>query len=580
MLPRLLSPLALLPLASALWPAPREISSGNTTLFIDKSIKITYGGKPLHYVPGYTPAAGPKCDDTEVIKGGVSRALGAIFDNNFVPWMLRPKGSTFEPDASEEKHLVKTLKISHSDKSNSGCYKPVADEVDESYAFKLGEDGHASIDAKTAIGVLRGLETFLQLFYEHTDGHHWYTTIAPVEIKDAPLFPYRGVLLDTARIFFSVKDIERTIDAISWNKMNRFHWHITDSQSWPLDIPALPELSAKGAYHPALTYSPEDVAHIHEFAAHRGVEVIMEVDMPGHIGSVQFAFPELIVAYNEIPFHWWCSEPPCGAFKLNEPAVDEFLETMFDDLLPRLSPYTSYFHTGGDELNRNDSMLDDGVGSNDTEVLRPLLQKFIDVNHDRVRKAGLVPVVWEELALEWDLDLGSDVIVQSWLGGKAIKTLTGKGHKVIVSDYNYYYLPCGRGQWMDYDNGEAFKKFYPFVDWCSPAKSWKLIYAYDPVAGLTEEEASKVLGGEVAVWTERIDATNLDGLLWPRASAMGEILWSGRYDEVGRNRSQYEVTPRLADLRERMLARGLAAEPVQMTFCTQGDDPLECARIV
>lgn len=111
---------------------------------------------------------------------------------------------------------------------------------------------------------------------------------------------------------------------------------------------------------------------------------------------------------------------------------------------------------------------------------------------------------------------------------------------------------------------------YPFNDWCGPTKSWRLVYSHDPTANLTAEEAKLVLGGELAVWSETIDSTNLDTLVWPRASAAGEVLWSGRRDASGQNRTQMEAAPRLNEFRERMVLRGVRASPVQMTFCTQG----------
>lgn len=143
---------------------------------------------------------------------------------------------------------------------------------------------------------------------------------------------------------------------------------------------------------------------------------------------------------------------------------------------------------------------------------------------------------------------------------------------------NLQYLDCGRGQWLNFDNGAAFDQFYPFNDWCGPTKSWQLIYSHDPVANIAKEAAKNVVGGEVAVWSETIDTTNLDVLVWPRASAAGEVLWSGRQDAAGQNRSQYDASPRLAEMRERMVARGVRAAPVQMIFCTQGN-ATECAQI-
>ena len=85
-----------------------------------------------------------------------------------------------------------------------------------------------------------------------------------------------------------------------------------------------------------------------------------------------------------------------------------------------------------------------------------------------------------------------------------------------------------------------------------------------------------VLGGEVGAWAETIDEVNLDSILWPRSSAAGEVLWSGRLDAAGQNRTQLEAAPRLAEFRERMLARGVRADPIQMVFCTQGGDPNKC----
>jgi hexosaminidase len=550
----------------------------------------------IPYTYGYVPY---QLTSKEVVQAGVSRALAGIFNSQFVPWKLHKPGSQWEPDLSQGQNWLKTLQITQTSEDQPSAFKPLAGEVDESYNLTVSAEGDVKLSAVSSIGVLRGLETFTQLFYQHSAGTFWYTPFAPVSIQDAPKFPHRGVMLDTARHFFPVADILRTIDAMAWNKLNRLHVHVTDSQSWPLVIPSMPEVSEKGAYHPTQTYSPADIDNIQKYGAARGVEVYFEIDMPGHIGVVSLSHPELIVAYNLQPYYWWCAQPPCGAFKLNNTAVDAFLDKLFDDLLPRLSPYAAYFHTGGDELNKNDSMLDDGIRSNASEVLQPLLQKFIDAQHARVRAAGLTPVVWEEIPLDWNVTMAQDTVVQAWLGGDSVKKLTGKGYKVIDSNYNFWvstsfsvphhpprqitnttsphqYLDCGRGQWLNWANGASFQTGYPFNDWCGPTKSWRLIYSHDPTANLTAEEAALVLGGEVAVWSETIDPANLDTLVWPRASAAGEVLWSGRVDpQTGQNRSQIDATPRLNEFRERMVLRGVRSSPVQFTFCTQGS-PQEC----
>ncbi|KAK3394177.1 glycoside hydrolase family 20 protein [Podospora didyma] len=589
---------------SAIWPAPQSYSKGSSFLYLHQNLDITYNGarvrwsssllnhddfpkegasaeymidRQINYVPGYVPV-GSGFNSKEIVTAAVARTLASIFGDKFVPWRLtkRHQLSKFEPDVYKGQNWIKNLQIVQTSQDKPCTFKPLAGEVDESYNFTLSADGDAKLTAVSSTGVLRGLETFAQLFYAHSTGTFWYTPFAPVSIQDSPKFPHRGILLDTARNYMGVNDIKRTIDAMAWNKLNVLHVHVTDSQSWPLEIPSMPEVAREGAYHASQTYTPHDIDSIQRYGIHRGVEVYFEIDMPGHIGSVALSHPELIVAYNEQPYWWWCAEPPCGAFKLNSTAVDDFLEKLFNDLLPRLSPYSAYFHTGGDELNKNDSMLDEGIRSNDSAVLQPLLQKFIDAQHARVRKAGLTPIVWEEIPLEWNVTLGKDTVVQAWLGDESVKSLTGKGYKVIDSNYNYLYVDCGRGQWINMENGEAFQTFYPFGDWCDPYKNWRLIYSHDPIFNLTDEEAKLVIGAEAAVWAETIDPVALDGILWPRASAMGEVLWSGRTDASGHNRSQLEATPRLSEMRERMVARGVNAALVQMTFCTQANST-ECS---
>src|SRR5690606_34577748 len=185
MLPRLalLGSFALLSPVNAIWPAPKEFSSGDKVLFIAQTLEITYNGGSvrwsfpesdnppppgtgfvdtetlfnvqLPYTYGYDPAPGPRCHDKDMVQGGISRALGAIFQHNFVPWMLRPRNSDFEPDVYQDKKWVKSLTINHEDKGDSSCYKPLAGEVDESYTLELTEDGAATIEAKTSVGVLR-----------------------------------------------------------------------------------------------------------------------------------------------------------------------------------------------------------------------------------------------------------------------------------------------------------------------------------------------------------------------------------------------------------------------------------------
>ena len=374
----------------------------------------------------------------DMINYAISSAKHTIFNKNFIPWKFHPRNWE-EPDPTKATY-ISTVSIVLLQDDPDDIAKPLAESVDESYALSLTASAKVTIEANSSIGIVRGLTTFTQLFYQHSHGGA-YTTLAPVTIFDTPKFAHRGINLDVARNYFSVRDIKRTIDALAYNKMNRFHLHATDGQSWPLEIPAFPELSEKGAYRPGMVYSADDFKDLQYYAAIHGVELITEIDMPGHTSAIALSHPELIAAFNIQPdWSTYAAEPPSGTLKLNSSVVADFLEKLFDDLLPRVLPFSSYFHTGGDEVNKNAYLKDDTVESSDPVVLQPLMQKFLDRNHDQIRAKGLTPIVWEEMLLEWNLTLGSDVIVQSWRSDEAVAQIVEKGHKALVGNYKYWVL--------------------------------------------------------------------------------------------------------------------------------------------
>ncbi|KAL5976757.1 hypothetical protein ACLOJK_021090 [Asimina triloba] len=155
---------------------------------------------------------------------------------------------------------------------------PLQHGADESYRLSIPTYGEANLTAATAWGAMRGLETFSQLVWY---GGGWMRIPVGLYIWDAPLFPHRGLMLDTSRNFYGVSDILRTIGAMSMNKMNVFHWHVTDSHSFPIVLPSEPDLAGKGSYGPRMQYSVEDVQSIVEFGMEHGVRVMPEFDAPG-----------------------------------------------------------------------------------------------------------------------------------------------------------------------------------------------------------------------------------------------------------------------------------------------------------
>ncbi|OQN96989.1 hypothetical protein B0A48_16963 [Cryoendolithus antarcticus] len=584
----LLTSILCLPTAWAIWPLPSTYTHGNTTLWIDPSIKITYNGagqvlesSPVgtqpdphssHYLQKllntyHSSWSGNNSATHQVISNAIQRTHDTLFGKLFVPWKFHPRFSDFEPDCNN-KLFVKSISLQQNATDPADILKPALGGVSEAYTLTVTESGDVTITSSSSIGLSYGLTTFTQLFFEHTDGGA-YTSLAPVSITDAPKFAWRGLNVDTSRTFKPMIDLYRTVDALAYSKFNRLHWHITDSQSWPLEIPSMPELADKGAYVGFQKYSPEDVRALQEYGSLLGVQVVMEIDQPGHTSSIAFSHPELIAAFEVLP-NWdtYAAEPPSGTLKLNSTAVYEFLEKLFDDLLPRLKPLTQYFHLGGDEVNLNAYNLDDTVGSNSTKILQPLMQKFMDRNMAQIVAANFTPLVWEEMLLTWNLTLPSQTLINSWQSDENVAAIASKGYRVIAGNYNYWYLDCGQGQWLDFRPGASSAQYWPYPDYCSPRHNWRVMYSYDPLSGVPANATQFVVGGEAHIWSEQTDAVNLDQMVWPRACAAGEVLWSGAKDEYGQNRSQITASPRLSEMRERLVARGVRAEPIQMPFCT------------
>merc|ERR1719379_2994782 len=175
-------------------------------------------------------------------------------------------------------------------------------------------------------------------------------------VEDSPTFKHRGIILDTSRNFMTKKVIKKIISALSYDKLNVFHWHITDTHSFPLYSRRVPQLTLYGAYSPRKVYSPEDIREIVDYARVRGVRVLPEFDAPAHVGNGwQFAeekHPEwgrLAVCVNKEPWQDFCVEPPCGQFNVLNEKLYEVLGEMFREWLGMFD--SDVFHMGGDEVN-------------------------------------------------------------------------------------------------------------------------------------------------------------------------------------------------------------------------------------
>ncbi|EEF30666.1 beta-hexosaminidase 2 [Ricinus communis] len=462
----------------------------------------------------------------------------------------------------------------------SNLATPLHHGVNESYSLIIpAKDSTATIIADTVWGAMRGLETFSQLVWGNPS-----RVPVGVYVWDAPLFGHRGLMLDTSRNYYPVSDIMRTISAMSANKLNIFHWHITDSHSFPMVFPSEPGLAEKGSYGNNMRYTPEDVADVVKFGLEHGVRVLAEIDSPAHTGSWAGAYPDLVTCAN---MFWWpagsewpdrlASEPGTGQLNPLNPKTYEVLKNIIADAVTMFPE--PFYHAGGDEIIPGCWKADPAIQSflSDNGTLSQLLETFVRSTFPYIVSLNRTVVYWEDILLDDNVKVDAAIlppehtILQTWNNGpNNTKLIVDAGYRAIVSSSEFYYLDCGHGDFLgndsQYDQPPTANDTGNGGSWCGSFKTWQTIYNYDITYGLSEKEAELVLGGEVALWSEQADPAVLDVRLWPRTSAMAETLWSGNRDETGMKRYA-EAMDRLNEWRYRMVSRGIRAEPLQPLWC-------------
>lgn len=269
-------------------------------------------------------------------------------------------------------------------------------------------------------------------------------------------------VLDTARNFISIKALERTVDAMALSKLNQLHWHVTDAQSFPLKLPGrLAILASAGAYSPEETYEPEEVQGLVQYAAERGINVNVEIDMPGHQLQGPNALEEaLIVCSGKAEWEHWANEPPSGHLALNSSAVNSFVTELIREVA-KLFP-GPYFGTGNDEVNPACY----NATSND-EIDEALLLPFVRNAHAAVRAAGKTPMVWEEAAIAFPktgASLLPGTLVEAWTSTENVAKIlrSNPAVRLIHAPVQRAYLDVGHGDWL---GGSTKGSWSEFVSW-------------------------------------------------------------------------------------------------------------------
>jgi hexosaminidase len=445
-----------------LMPVPKTLVSGQGRLSIDGNFKIILTG----YKDSRFPAA-------------VARFLQRLQRKTGIPLSMRTNTdsskATFEIFCAGAGERIQSAR------------------ADESYSLDVTEQG-ARLAASSPIGILRGMETFLQLV--DLDDKSFF--VPAVQIKDEPRFCWRGLLIDVSRHWEPVDVIKRNLDAMAALKMNVLHWHLSDDQGFRVEsrrFPKLHQIASEGNY-----YSQQEVQEIIAYARERGIRVIPEFDMPGHTTAWLVAYPELASAPGpyQIERAWGVFDP---CMNPAEKRLYSFLNSFVDEMA-ELFP-DEYFHIGGDEVNGKqwdgNSKIQSFKNRHHLKSNSDLQAYFNQRLQKILSKHGKKMIGWDEILHP---DLPHSVMVQSWRGQSFLANSARRGYSGVLS-YGYY---------LDHMRPASFH------------------YEMDPLgkeaANLADNEKSRILGGEACMWAEFVTSDNIESRIWPRTAALAERLWS------------------------------------------------------
>ncbi|XP_078429452.1 beta-hexosaminidase 1 [Wolffia australiana] len=482
-----------------LWPQPMEFRHGNETLSVDPKLEFRVVG------------AG---SNSSILAEALERYRGIVFRH-------RTKSS---PRPTFDLGRLTIVVSSDSEELQLG--------VDESYTlFVAGRNplsivAEATIEANTIYGAIRGLETFSQLCSFNFKTKEVQVHKAPWYINDKPRFTFRGLLIDTSRHYLPVNVIKQVIDSMSYAKLNVLHWHIIDEQAFPLEVPSYPDLW-NGSYTKWERYTIEDAYDLVEYAKRRGVNIMPEIDVPGHAESWGIGYPDLWPS----PI---CREPLDVSQEFTFSVISGILQDMHN-----IFPF-ELFHLGGDEVNTECWSSTIHVKQwleNKNMTEKDGYQYFVLRAQQIAAAQNRTPVNWEETFNIFGDKLHPQTVVHNWWGPGVCPKVVAKGLRCIMSNQGQWYLDHLDVPWEDF-------------------------YISEPLEGIVDPSQQElVIGGEVCMWGETADTSDIQQTIWPRAAAAAERLWSPRAATTGGDLNAI-VLPRLEYFRCLLNRRGVAAAPV------------------
>ena len=389
----------------------------------------------------------------------------------------------------------------------------------EAYNLLVDRD-HILIRYGGDSGALYAVETLKQLQMGKS------AQFRPVSVDDAPRFRWRGMHLDVSRHFFPVETVKRSLDLMAAAKMNVFHWHLVDDGGWRIQIKKYPKLTEIGAWRRGTGvpwsygeiylekpkpgtpsyggfYTQDQIKDVVKYAAKRGITIVPEIEMPGHTLPVLVAYPELACnTTKKYDSATWSTNVYCAG----KDKSFEFIQNVLDEVF-QLFP-SKVIHIGGDEVDKlwwnNCPDCQARMKSEGLKDAGELQSYFIKRVEKYINSKGRSMIGWDEIL---EGGLAPNASVMSWRGNEGGIAAAKSGHEVVMSPTSHCYFDFG------YDS-----------------TSTEHVYSWEPVpAELTGKERDLVIGGQCNVWTEWIPTRDrYDRMVWPRAFAMAEVLWSSR----------------------------------------------------
>ena len=368
-------------------------------------------------------------------------------------------------------------------------------------------------------GLFYGMQTLLQLLPLDVRSS---IELPAVDLTDYPRFPYRGVLLDVGRHFFSVPSIKKILDLLAQYKINRFHWHLTDDQGWRIEIKKYPQLtqSPDEVLHKQNSdpyargyYTQEQIKDIVAYAHSRFITIVPEIEMPGHSQAALAVYPNLGCT----------APPPAGSNSVTfqkdvfcpKKETFRFLQDVLGEVIA-LFP-GPYIHIGGDEVSKDSwKQSPEAQAIMKQERLKDeneLETFFVERMESFLRRKGKRTIAWDEVL---EGGLAPNVVLMSWRGEKGGIAAAKQKHEVVMSPTDSCYF--------DYNQGDARREPASIGGFLPLEK----VYRYDPLpAELTPVEQKYILGAQANVWSEYISTPeHLEYMVFPRLFAFSEVVWS------------------------------------------------------